>query len=99
MATLHVVSHSPHGDTRLESCLALIGHDDALLLCGDAVYGLQDGTQASRAIASRPAGVALYALQEDVLARGLEGQRLAEAVDYKGFVGLSCRYARVNTWL
>ena len=44
MATLHVLSHSPFADSRLASCLRLLGADDALLLSGDAVYALQPGT-------------------------------------------------------
>ena len=38
MKTLHVIAHSPFGDERLASCLRLLGAEDALLLCGDAVY-------------------------------------------------------------
>jgi tRNA 2-thiouridine synthesizing protein B len=37
MATLHVLSHSPFTDSRLSSCLRILGSQDALLLCGDAV--------------------------------------------------------------
>lgn len=40
MATLHIVSHSPFADTRLDSCLRLLGTHDGLLLCGDAAYAL-----------------------------------------------------------
>ena len=40
MATLHILSHSPFADSRLASCLRLLGAQDALLLCGDAVYAL-----------------------------------------------------------
>ncbi|MBS7676314.1 hypothetical protein KIN13_23260, partial [Vibrio cholerae] len=35
MSTLHVVSHSPFTDSRLDSCLRLCGAEDAILLCGD----------------------------------------------------------------
>ena len=38
MATLHLLSHSPFSDSRLSSCLRLLGADDGLLLTGDAVY-------------------------------------------------------------
>ena len=40
MSTLHVLSHSPFTDTRLSSCLRLLGSADGLLLCGDAAYAL-----------------------------------------------------------
>ena len=41
MSTLHVVSHSPFTDSRLDSCLRVCGSDDAILLCGDGAYGLR----------------------------------------------------------
>ena len=44
MATLHILSHSPFADSRLASCLRLLGTADGLLLSGDAVYALQPGT-------------------------------------------------------
>ena len=48
MTTLHVIAHSPFGDNRLASCLRLLGADDALLLCGDAVYALHAGSEPQR---------------------------------------------------
>ena len=50
MATLHVLSHSPFTDSRLSSCLRILGSQDALLLCGDAVYALQDGSAQRQAL-------------------------------------------------
>jgi tRNA 2-thiouridine synthesizing protein B len=100
MATLHLLSHSPFSDDRLVSCLRLLYADDALLLCGDAVYALRNGTAQRQALELMPDSVALYALQEDVCARGLEAlpARLLQ-VDYAGFVELCCRFERTNTWL
>ncbi|WP_277419150.1 DsrH/TusB family sulfur relay protein, partial [Pseudomonas viridiflava] len=40
MSTLHVLSHSPFTDNRLDSCLRLLGDNDGILLCGDATYAL-----------------------------------------------------------
>jgi len=100
MATLHVLSHSPFGDDRLVSCLRLLGDGDALLLSGDAVYAVQCATTHRESLESMPDGITLYALEEDVAARGLADlpARLRQ-VDYPGFVELCCRYARTNTWL
>lgn len=100
MATLHVLFHSPFGDGRLVSCLHLLGAGDALLLSGDAVYALQKSTAQRQALELMPDGIGLYALAEDIAARGLEDlpERLQQ-VDYPGFVELCCRYARTNTWL
>lgn len=99
MATLHILSHSPFADSRLASCLRLLGAGDALLLTGDAVYALQPATASRQALELMPAGIGLFALDEDLAARGLQPPERAAAVDYPGFVGLCTRYAKVNSWL
>lgn len=100
MATLHLLSHSPFADSRLASCLQLLAVDDALLLTGDAVYALQASTAQRQALELLPDGIALFALEEDVLTRGLTAlpERL-QMIDYAGFVELCCRYDRTNAWL
>ena len=99
MATLHILSHSPFADSRLASCLRLLGTADGLLLSGDAVYALQPGTTNLQALQLMPASVALYALGEDLSARGLQAPERAQVVDYPGFGELCTRYAKVNSWL
>ena len=99
MATLHMLSHSPFADSRLGSCLRLLGAEDGLLLCGDAVYALQPGTANLQALQLMPASAALYALDEDLAARGLQPIERVQIVDYPGFVELCSRYAKVNSWL
>jgi tRNA 2-thiouridine synthesizing protein B len=99
MATLHVLSHSPFADSRLTSCLRLLGHKDALLLCGDATYALTQATAPLQALESRISSFELYALEEDALARHVSVPGWVKCVDYAGFVELSIRYDRVNTWL
>ncbi|MGY2239041.1 sulfurtransferase complex subunit TusB [Pseudomonas gingeri] len=99
MSTLHVLSHSPFTDSRLGSCLRLLGSEDALLLTGDAVYALQPRSLPLEALEERAPELRLFALDEDLLARGLECPDWATRVDYPGFVELSVRYDKVNTWL
>lgn len=99
MATLHVLSHSPFGDSRLSSCLRLLGDTDGLLLCGDAVYALQAGTAQSQALALMPESIALFALDEDLSGRAISAPERVQVVDYPGFVELSCRFDKVNSWL
>lgn len=100
MATLHLLSHSPFADSRLSSCLHLLAAGDGLLLSGDAVYALQPGTAQRQALERLPEGVALFALAEDIAARGLvELPEQLQPIDYPGFVELCCRYARTNAWL
>ncbi|MBU0809330.1 MAG: sulfurtransferase complex subunit TusB [Gammaproteobacteria bacterium] len=99
MATLHVLSHSPFTDYRLSSCLRILGSQDALLLCGDAVYALQAGSAQRQTLERLPEAIALYALDEDVHARGLAHPARLTLIDYPAFVALSCQYDKVNTWL
>ncbi|AVO55543.1 sulfurtransferase complex subunit TusB [Ectopseudomonas mendocina] len=99
MATLHILSHSPFADSRLASCLRLLGAHDAVLFCGDAVYALQPGTANLQALQLMPTSVALYALDEDLSARALKAPERTQVVDYPGFVELCTRYAKVNSWL
>lgn len=99
MATLHVLCHSPFTDSRLSSCLRLLGPSDALLLCGDATYALQCGTAQHQALELMPASIALFALEEDLQARAIEPTDRTTAVDYPAFVALSCRFDKVNSWL
>jgi tRNA 2-thiouridine synthesizing protein B len=99
MATLHVLSHSPFTDSRLSSCLRLLGPDDGLLLCGDAVYALQPASAQCLALELMPASIGLFALDEDISARNLSAPKRLQVVDYPGFVELSCRFAKVNSWL
>ncbi len=99
MATLHVLSHSPFADSRLTSCLRLLGNNDALLLCGDATYALAQATAPLKALEDRAGRLELYVLSEDAQARNVTLPGWAKSVDYPGFVELSIRYDRVNTWL
>ena len=98
MPTLHVLSHSPFGDDRLDSCLRLLGSNDALLLCGDAVYALRDGSDTQRLLQTAGLAQRLFALDEDLQARAISSE-LAKAVDYPAFVALSLHYDKVNSWL
>ncbi|MFJ4112065.1 MULTISPECIES: sulfurtransferase complex subunit TusB [Pseudomonas] len=98
MPTLHVISHSPFGDDRLSSCLRLLADEDALLLCGDAVYALRDGSEPQRLLQAAALEQRLFALDEDLQARGIRSE-LANTVDYQGFVALSLHYDKVNSWL
>ena len=95
MSTLHVVSHSPFSDTRLGSCLRLLGSEDALLLCGDGVYALQLQGSALTSLEERT----VFILEEDLQVRNLKCPTWATGVDYPAFVELSIRYDKVNTWL
>ena len=100
MATLHLLSHSPFTDTRLSSCLRLLGQQDGILLSGDAVYALQAHTQQRQELEQLPASIGLFALAEDLQARGLNDiPGRVQSIDYAAFVALSLAFAKVNSWL
>lgn len=99
MSTLHVLSHSPFADSRLSSCLRLLGSEDAILLCGDATYALTASTAARQTLDTYADHLKLFVLAEDVKARNLTMPDWVNGVDYAGFVELSVRYDKVNTWL
>lgn len=99
MATLHLLSRSPFADTSLTSCLRLLGAGDGLLLCGDAVYALQPGSPPCEALSALSADRPLFALAEDLQARGIATPDFVQALDYPGFVELTLRFERVNSWL
>ena len=89
------MSHSPFSDTRLGSCLRLLGSEDAVLLCGDGVYALQLQGSALTSLEEKT----VFILEEDLQVRNLKCPTWATGVDYPAFVELSIRYDKVNTWL
>jgi tRNA 2-thiouridine synthesizing protein B len=100
MNTLHLLAHSPFNDSRLDSCLPLLADGDGLLLSGDAVYALQPGSPVLQTLQQLSAGIMIHALQEDLLARGLnQPPERITVVDYPAFVELCTQYSRVNSWL
>jgi tRNA 2-thiouridine synthesizing protein B len=99
MSTLHVLSHSPFTDSRLSSCLRLLGHEDALLLCGDATYALMASTAPRQSLEDKADSLRVFVLDEDARARNLAPPDWVTPVDYPGFVELSLQYDKVNTWL
>lgn len=99
MSTLHVISHSPFGDNRLSSCLRLLGSEDGLLLCGDAVYALQPGSAPLANLLANNLQGRLFALEEDLHARAISTSEDARTIDYPAFVALSLDYDKVNSWL
>ena len=98
MSTLHVLSHSPFTDNRLDSCLRLLGDNDGILLCGDATYALTPSSPAPQKL-QQTGSQSLFVLDEDLKARNLPLPAGIVSVDYAGFVELSIRFDKVNTWL
>lgn len=92
MSTLHIVSCSPQSGETLDSLRRLLGKDDGILLTGNGVY---IGLQTAPGLA-----VPLYALRQDVMARGLQSQWPASitTVDHGGYVDLCVRHEKSMNW-
>lgn len=92
MSTLHTVNKSA-ADDALEACLRVASSGDSLLLLEDGVY------QAAR-LAQHPQASALrlFALHEDVRARGIGLPAAITPIGYAEFVELVCQHRRSVSW-
>lgn len=96
MATLHLVNHSASSSKALASCLAFARDGDVVLLTEDGVYSALPAVFSALDVRN----VTVYALSEDVLARGLV-DRLAdqvETVSYETFVALTEAHNPIVPW-
>lgn len=97
--TLHLLSRSPFVDNSLKSCLRVLAAGDGLLLTGDAVYALQAHAAPWMLLSQLPDSVSIFALLEDVEARGIASPVRVQRVDYKEFVSVTLAFSKVNSWL
>jgi tRNA 2-thiouridine synthesizing protein B len=72
-----------------------------VLLIEDAVYAVTRGSPASERLKAAMPGVHFYVLEPDLEARAMAGACVegVERVDYRGFVDLVAKHARVQSWL
>ena len=95
MTILHTISRPPSSKL-LDSCLASAKEEDALLFLEDGVYYVTHNAIDLRT----PQNISLFALREDISARGLDKSvlRKIEIVNYQAFVNLCVRYDKVVNW-
>ena len=95
MNILHTISRSP-SSALLASCSTLLKEGDGILFIEDGVYHCSDHSL----LTTIAAPVQMYALREDLVARGLLDKNTTntETVDYEGFVQLCCDYDKVVSW-
>jgi tRNA 2-thiouridine synthesizing protein B len=101
MSTLHTVNKSPFTNNTLTSCLQVCGEGDAILLLEDGVLaGLKGSPCTEELTQSITRGINVFALAEDVQARGLTEKIRADIriTDYNGFVQLSLEHKSVQSW-
>jgi len=96
---LHTINKSPFENSTFETCIKFLLPGDPILFIEDGVYAVQAGNKFSPIIKDVLKTNPLFALQPDLVARGLtvvtEG---VQSVDYEGFVGLVEEH-QVNSWL
>ena len=101
LGLLHTVNKSPFQTATLQSCLAHLSADAALLLIEDGVYAALPASPAASALRELAAQGRLYALGPDLTARGLgDGTNITglQVIDYPGFVALAARHRAVQSW-
>ncbi|MEK7223555.1 MAG: sulfurtransferase complex subunit TusB [Pseudomonadota bacterium] len=96
---LHTVNKSPFQNSALENCLRLARDGDVILLLEDGVYAAAVGTVKSSLIEQAVRRHAVYAIEADLKARGLD--KLVKEVriaGYGDFVDLVEKHP-VHAWL
>lgn len=94
---LHIIST----DSELEVLFARIAKGDAIILMADAVLCLHKKSQPGQTILAAGQHFQCYALEADILARGLELDEILSditLVDYQGFVALTIEHEVIKTW-
>lgn len=94
---LHTLSRSPY-QIDLDAMLRNVGSEDAVLLFQDGVSGALANAAMLRPILA--VGVPVYALKEDVMARGMVAQISSKVVliGYNEFVKLTAQHSGQMAW-
>lgn len=98
---LHLLRHAPHADSRFSSCLRVIAASQHLVLLEDAVYALLPETSQNQSLNLLPASVKIYAMESDLLGRGLALDALpgrVQVIDYARLVELCVAHEKVLSW-
>lgn len=95
MTCLHTISCSPSTNL-LASCSSCLKPGDAILFIEDGIYYCTSEKEDELALD----GISIYALSEDMIARGVLDRRTnkAELINYDQFVGLCCEFEKVVSW-
>jgi tRNA 2-thiouridine synthesizing protein B len=96
--TLHTLNK--HRSDLMQLCVSALAPEDSLLLLEDGVYAALGGTDSQFEMTRLPAGVKLYALVEDLVARGIS-QKIPDVfirISYRDFVSLSLTCSKVVNW-
>ncbi len=95
---LHTINKSPYSHQCLADCLRVCSADDVIVLIEDGVYAALSESAPAQSL--REKNIAVYAVQADVDARGLQ-RRVAPhiaAIDHAGFVQLCVEQPNMLAW-
>ncbi len=97
---LHTVNKSPLSHSTLASCLRLAKQDSTIILIEDGTYAALSNTGVSSLIENALEHHNVYALKEDLLARGTMDRLIPgiKMVNYRGFVELSLSCHSIQSW-
>lgn len=95
---LHTINKSPYSNQALADCLRVCSVDDVVLLIEDGVYAALVNSEWIKSLLAKVPAV--YALQPDLTARGLNDRIAVEVktVDYIGFVQLCVDQPKMLAW-
>lgn len=101
MSILHTINKSPYTHNTLSACLKVCIESDGILLLEDGVFGtIPSAPGAEELQVLIKGGVKVFALINDIKARGLE-EKLAPnitPIDYNTFVQLTLEHRCVQSW-
>jgi tRNA 2-thiouridine synthesizing protein B len=101
MSTLHTINKSPYTNNALTACLKICAGKDGVLLLEDGVFGATASSPNAAELQSLiQSGIKVFALINDLSARGLEEKLAAgiRPIDYNMFVQLTLDHQRVQSW-
>lgn len=88
---LHLVQRSPFQHSALADCLNLCAKDDGILLMEDGVLAQNHGLLQNQTHN-------VFALKDDLDARGLTASDHIKVCTYSEFVALCTQYSKVISW-
>lgn len=92
---LHTLNATP-SSSAFDDCLKIIQSGDAVVLMGDGVYAVLEGSKAYSMLQAR--GAELYLLEADARAAGVTFSSGVVSIDMEGLVILTERFPRQQAW-
>ncbi|MCL6414875.1 sulfurtransferase complex subunit TusB [Aestuariirhabdus sp. Z084] len=97
---LHIVNKALTSSDALQRCLNLASKGSSLLLIENGVFNVLPETAGWRLLQQHLGNINIYALSEDLEARGLNKLLPDEVqkVNYNGFVALTAQHEKSLSW-